>query len=231
MPFYMTDYRPEFVSRGAVYEMPPVPHAPHINVIKSDTHTTAYFNSDYAEQHIDLMDEVAQEWATVLAANDLVPDRVIGHAAFAEVPAVSLVRALRQLGHDVLFAYSKQTRKGSYETSFPVRPGERIVVVADDIVTGSSTISTAEDARSKGGIILPITPCLANLSLRETLPLAAGDNLMILAASIFEPETYRVNRRVCDLCTKLGSKALEPRKGNNWAELQRWMNRAPGPGN
>ncbi len=174
------------------------------------------------------MDEIGDEWAAHLVSMGLVPDRVIGHAPFAEVPAMALARGLRARGHQTLFAYARLSGQGLYVSTFPIQRGEKIVVVADDVVSGASTVKTAHDAESHGGIILPVVPCLANLSLREALSLGPGrEELPFLAASTFEPTVYRTREVPCDLCA-MGSIALSPREGQNWAELQSWMPHVPG---
>ena len=225
--FEMTDYKADFARMGAVYERPDLPGAPHIKVIKSSFHTESYFNSDYAEQYPDVMAEIAAEWAARLEEANLVPDRVIGHAAYAVIPAQALAVALRERRHNVLVGYSKQSKdpKRGYETSFPVRSGEKVVVVADDVVTGNSTISTARNVKSKGGIILPVVPCLADLSNTEVLDWDNGEPpAEYMAASTFKPERYRTKDRPCDLCRTIGSAALEPREEDNWEEkLLPWM--------
>lgn len=223
----MTDWKQRFSSTGAVYERPDTPNAPHIDTLKSDTHSTAYFHSDYIAQDPDLLAGVSREWAMILEANNLVPDRVLGHAPFAEAPALMLAYALRRAGHDTLFAYSRLRSKGVYQTDFPIRPGEKIVVVADDVVSGASTIETARDAAEKGAVILPVIPCLANLSLQRTLDLGAGaEEAHLLAASTFEPVRYRTREAPCQLCRDVGSVALAPRQEDNWQILQSWMQRA-----
>jgi orotate phosphoribosyltransferase len=221
----MTDWRPQFEDMGAVFERPDMPGAPHIDTLKSDTHSTDYFNSDYVEQHVGVVDEIADEWAVQLIDNGMIPDRVICHAPFAETPGASLARALSHRGYPTLFAYARLSARGTYVSTFPIERGERVVTVADDVVSGDSTVKTALDAETKGAIVLPVVPCLANLSLKQALTLGPGrEPLPLLAAATFEPTVYRTREANCELCG-IGSAALAPREGENWHELQSWMRR------
>lgn len=189
------------------------------------------------------MDTVALEWANVVLDMGMEPDWVLGHAPFAEIPAYALAQALRRRGGlSTQAAYSRLVSRsrdvsrpsapgGDYVTTFPLQPGDDILLIADDVVTGASTVKTGKDAESKGGVILPIVPCLANLSLSDTLTFGPDRELPLLAASTFTPRRYRTRaerssgeRVRCELC--VGSVALAPREGDNWAELQRWMARA-----
>jgi orotate phosphoribosyltransferase len=221
-----TDWTPEFRRLGAVYERPDLPGAPHVDTLKSDTHSGAYFKSEQVVEHVGLMDDVAEEWAELITAQGMIADRVIGHAPFAEPVAQSLARALTTRSErPVLFGYSKLMGRGGYQIDFRLHPGERIIFVADDVVTGESTVSTIRDAESKGGITLRVVPCLANLSLSSVLSLGDDrESLPLLAASTFHPERYRTRVEACRFC-EIGSVALPPRgrNGEDWEELQRWM--------
>jgi hypothetical protein len=179
-----------------------------------------YFNSDMRDPAI--LQAIAADWAGVIQDRGYTPDLIIGHAPFATVPAFVLATTL-----GVDYAYAKRNTQGRYSTSFAVRPGEKVIVVADDVVTGRSTAETIEDAHHKGAAILPLVPCIANLSRRPSLEVPGFvDEMEFVAAANFEPETYRVRGDQCQLCA-LGSVALQPREGDNWAELQAWMSDTP----
>src|SRR3954470_22724285 len=154
MSVQMGNWKPVLREINAVYERPDLPGAPHIDTLKSDTHTDTYFNSDIRLPRV--MQAICARWADVIRDRNQVPDVVIGHAPFANIPAFVLAATL---GDDVDYAYSKRNSQGKYSTSFPIREGEKVMVVADDVVTGRSTRETIEDAQLKGAVILPLVPC------------------------------------------------------------------------
>jgi hypothetical protein len=220
MSLQMQDWRPAFRAMGAIYERPNLPGAPHVDTLKSDTHTDKYFNSDVREPAV--LQAICAEWANVIRGRGQVPDIIIGHAPFANIPAFLLAA---ELGAD--YAYSKRNPQGRYSTSYFIRPGEKVIAVADDVVTGRSTRETIEDAQLKGAVILPLVPCMANMSNRPTLEVPSFvDDMELVAAATYTPETYRVREGACELCA-LGSVALKPREDDNWLQLQAWMSDTP----
>lgn len=219
----MRDWKPRFREIGAIWEWQGGT-APHAGVLKSPNHTLAYFNSDLVEQDLDLMQEIAEDWADVILDQGHEPDRVVGHAPYAIVPATVLADVLRARGLHTRVAYAARDSEGGYSTTFPIEEDEQVIALADDVVSGESTRKTIRDLVRKGARILPLVPCIANLSNRPNLEVALPDqpalDLELVAASTYESVTTPI-----DECRRpgsgnpcaLGSRALQPRL--HWDEL------------
>jgi len=204
---------------GAVWTRPPDRTAPHVGLHASPAHQDMYFNTDVVVQNPGIMRRVAKEWADVIQAEGLRPDRIMTHAPDGIAPATILADVFRARGTRTRLAYAVRD-EGGYRTAFPIDPGEKVLVLADDVLSGNPTRQTIAEAERHGAVVLPLVPCLGNLSLRPDL-----DGRPLLAAATFEPTKYNVDGSgQCELCS-LGSVALPPRP--YWPDLMTWRPTPP----
>lgn len=196
------DWGALFRQIGAIWEASQ-PGAPHVQTSLGGSHVDTYFNSDVVVASPGLTAQVVESVLVPgLSRVTKAPDWVLSYAPFGLFLAHAVAQAL-----DARCAYSDP--RSEYAIHFDIRASDSVLVVADDLHSGSSILKTIEQVERRGAQVAPTIFCLANLSGKSAL----GDR-GIVSAAVLEPHRYPAE--TCPLCAE-GSPALAPRP--NWPTL------------
>ncbi len=187
---------------GAVWEASR-PGGPHVRTSLDGSHVDKYFNSDVVVASPSLTTQIVKSvLVPELSKTGLAPDWVLGYSPFGLFIAHAVAQAL-----DTQCAYSDPS--GGYVTHFEIGPSESVLVIADDIHSGSSVLKTIAQVEHRGAWVIPTIFCLANMSGKRQL-----GRREILSAVELDAHSY--SAETCPLCAE-GSPALAPR--SNWRAL------------
>jgi len=167
------------------------------------SHVDKYFNSNVVVASPELTAQIVES-VLVPALSRLIeaPDWVLSYAPFGLFLAHAAAQAL-----DARCAYSDP--RSEYAINFDIRASDSVLVIADDVHSGSSILKTIEQVERRGAQAAPAIFCLANLSGKSAL----GEREIISAVTL---EPHRYQAEACPLCAE-GSSALAPRP--NWPLL------------
>ena len=202
-----TDWLSLFINAGAVWEY--VPGKPHITFEMAQIHASFYFNTSIPCKDPSLMTKITSAFSEILRTRGIKPDRIVSYVAdIADGSEYAALLAKR------LSIPDGSVNLRTSILSFEPKAGERILVFADDIVSGNSLQRTIAFLEQNGASIpFPILT-LGNLSGQHTL-----HNHKIIA--LFEKRMETWNAEDCPLCDA-GSKALKARTA--WDKLQNRTN-------
>ncbi len=163
-----------------------------------------YFNSNVISQNTRLLDELCSDYyVPLLEQRQLKIDWVVSYPPYGLPFAWSLARAL---GASAGYIQSLE----SPSLVFNIPPEASVLLVADDIFSGSSIRITREAALGAGCRVLPVLPVFGNFSGQLHI-----DGLEVI--SILEREVTLWDRRSCPLIAK-GIRPLLARE--NWAQFE-----------
>jgi orotate phosphoribosyltransferase len=197
------DWLGRFRTRGAVWEAG-IAEGPHVKTSLQGKHVDKYFNSDCILSSPPLVEEVVRSvLVPAVAECDLAPTWVVSYAPFGLFLAYACAEVLgARCGYSVPDA--------GFEIDFAIRRSDSVLLVADDVYSGTSVARTVEAVERKGATVIPLVFALANLSGEAHI-----GGRRICAAMALAAQTYPEHR--CPFCER-GSQAILPRP--NWALLQ-----------
>ncbi len=120
-------------------------------LLKSGRHSDRYLEKFAVLQYPALAVEIGRRLAAALV--DLKPTLVVGPTTGGVLLAFETARQLEaQLGDTVRGVFAEPMERGTraLRRGWPVRPGERVVLVDDILTTGASLLETASAVRSAG---------------------------------------------------------------------------------
>ena len=120
-------------------------------LLKSGRHSDRYLEKFAVLQYPALAVEIGRRLAAALV--DLQPTLVVGPTTGGVLLAFETARQLEaQLGVTVRGVFAEPMERGTraLRRGWPVRPGERVVLVDDILTTGASLLETASAVRSAG---------------------------------------------------------------------------------
>lgn len=176
----------------------------HVKTSMMGEHVDAYFNTDKIVSKPRLLEAIARDvLIPELAKVNASPDWVFSYAPYGLFNAYECAKQT-----DSSCGYTLPSEE--YITNFVIPPRSKVLVVADDIYSGSGTLKTIASLEQMGTEVLPIVYCLANMSNSSELK----DGRKIVSA--VKIHTNRYSASECPLC-KAGSKAVSSRP--NWDQL------------
>lgn len=178
-------------------------HSSHIKTSMIGEHVDAYFNSDIITSQPAVLNEIVK---TVLvpfvSQSNEKPDWIVSYAPYGLFIAYSSAEQLNtKCGYTI--------PQDNYKTDFKVPKTSTVLVVADDMYSGSGVAKTITTLEQMGVKVLPFVFCLANLTGSVKL----GDRTIVSAVSI---TARRYPSDNCEFCKK-GSKAVLARP--NWDKV------------
>jgi orotate phosphoribosyltransferase len=194
------DWLERFRASGAVWEAGAHGGAPHVKTSLQGKHLDKYFNSDRVLSRPRLVGDVVRS-VLVPKLDELgwSPTWVVSYAPFGLFLAYASADILNaSCGYVV--------PEEGYSTGFAIEPSDSVLVVADDIYSGTSIAATVDAIAQRGARVLPFVFALANLSGEANL----GEQSIVAAATL---PAQRYEETECPLCER-GSPALLPRP--NW---------------
>jgi orotate phosphoribosyltransferase len=171
---------------------------------KSVIHTDFYFNTEKVSQIEYLKNLVTVEFISLCQQMSVSPDWVVSYRA--DVADGSIFA--KSLG-DGLKKPSAYVDLRTPEKSFTPSQNDKVLIVADDIVSGGSLGKTIEYIESQGASVIPEILTLGNLSSSRSYK-----NFRL--TGLFEQELKTWGPEECPLCKK-GSIALKAR--SDWAKI------------
>ncbi len=121
-----------------------------------------YFNSNVLSQDPALLDELCGDvYVPELKARDIGVDWVLTYPPYGLPFACSLARALKSS-----FGYIQSL--DSPALVFDIPRGSRVLLVADDLFSGSSILKTLKAAQARGCDVAPVLFVFGNFSGRDT---------------------------------------------------------------
>lgn len=174
----------------------------HVKTSKSGLHTDTYLNTDLISLDPNFTKRIVDEvFIPYLTKNNIKPDRLFTYEPYGVAITQQLSQRLpTQFGYVDL---ETRTANCTFE------PGESVLVVADDIYSGSSVEKTISFVEERGAKVLPRILSIGNFSGVKTLAGREIISALNKPGNLYAPEN-------CPMC-KEGSKAVLPRP--NWREL------------
>ncbi len=171
-------------------------------LLKSGRHSDRYLEKFAVLQYPALGVEISRRLAAALI--DLQPSLVVGPTTGGVLLAFETARQLEaQLGSTVRGVFAEPMERGTraLRRGWPVRPGERVVLVDDILTTGASLLETLSAVRSAGA-----SPLAAAVIVdRSTGPVDLG--CPILPLGRIEIETWTAES--CPACGR-GEPLVKP---------------------
>lgn len=199
------------------------PSRPHALI--DGWHSEGYFNSDPVAEIPFILDQAIQDLVEKMREvgvplGDI--DRVICPFESADTIGHDLARVIveksgfgpRNVQCKPLCKYAYATKEPDNTRIFPrsaIKPGERILIAEDVLLTAGNAHATANAAEKAGAQVLPYYVALVNRTGREEI-----HGRRIVALINKHLPMWRAHE--CPLCAK-GSEAIDPKPRENWDRL------------
>jgi orotate phosphoribosyltransferase len=172
----------------------------HAADLAGTKHMDYYFNSNYVVKHPHILESICTSvFVPELLDRKIQIDWVISYPPFGLPVAFCLANILKSN-----FAYCENE-----ELRFDLKPGQKVLIVADDIYTGKSLENLMHTLSSRGVLISDLIMVLGNFIDRAEF---AGKKVV----SAVSRSVNLWQKGECPLC-KSGSQAVSAR--SNWQEL------------
>lgn len=208
-----------YKKKGALWVHDDNPRRPHARLV-SGKHSSLYFNSRLVTEDRQLVDEASYDLMQLFiehGGGTLQVQGCVGPATGATKLVEHASEWMKIKNRRPCFWVSPAKPK---ESGAPIvltdeertkLYGQRVLSFEDVLTTGSSDALVSTAVESAGGIILPYILVLVNRSGMQEVNGKRIISLIKRDAPIETPED-------CRLC-KMGSRAIAPKEGNNWALL------------
>ncbi len=138
-----------FVAAGGLWKHDGKPARPHA-LLTSGLHSDGFVNGSLLIQFPQLLNKIVRDWAETTTSNGDAPDWVCGSAFGAITIAYEMAS---QLGCRA--AFTEPVDGALTLKRFPIREGDRVIVVEDVVTTGGSTLRTIEALEAAGAKVAP----------------------------------------------------------------------------
>jgi orotate phosphoribosyltransferase len=192
-----------FVAAGGLWKHDGNAARPHA-LLTSGLHSDGFVNGSLLIQFPQLLNKIVRDWSETIAGNGGAPDWVCGSAFGAITIAYEMAS---QLGSRA--AFTEPVDGALTLKRFPIKEGDRVIVVEDVVTTGGSTLRTIEALEAAGATVAPEIYILVDRS----------DGTVLAPRTIFPATRVTVNAwsaEECPLCAT-GSEAVRAKA--NWDRL------------
>lgn len=175
----------------------------HIKTLESGLHSDLYLNTDFVLSDPELVESIVKNiFIEELNSRNVKPDWIVSYPPYGLPIAFELARQM-----NVKFGY---INRETQVCDFDIQEGEAIIVIGDDIYSGTSIKETIQIVTLKGGIVKSPILTIGNFTGTKTIM-----DFDVVSAISEKGNLYKED--VCPMC-KAGSKAVNPR--TNWKELK-----------